>query len=252
MAEQSVTLQPGESKVITFEATPHEARTYQVSVDSLAGSFSARAVPNIELISLTWDAEPPFDTGSQHYLTVTMRNLAPARFTYQLQSYLNNEQKWGTSITLEANQEATIVSPAPFYFTAEGTYTIRIEALYNGQLLDEISSAVAVSAPVVPPFINGQVLIGYVLIDGEWVQIIGSNQWPALLLPAYFKVRNTGNTTASFYVVIGGGSTSAITLVPGGSGFVEGTFWAKPGSCTIVLYGDGSAVQSDVVQVTTY
>ncbi|GAI61292.1 unnamed protein product [marine sediment metagenome] len=31
MAEQSVTLQPGESKVVSFEATPHEARSYQVS-----------------------------------------------------------------------------------------------------------------------------------------------------------------------------------------------------------------------------
>lgn len=41
MAEQSVTLQPGESKVVSFEATPHEARTYQVSVNGLTGSFVA-------------------------------------------------------------------------------------------------------------------------------------------------------------------------------------------------------------------
>lgn len=41
MAEQSVTLQPGEGKVVSFEATPHEARTYQVSVDGLTGSFNA-------------------------------------------------------------------------------------------------------------------------------------------------------------------------------------------------------------------
>ncbi|GAI61248.1 unnamed protein product, partial [marine sediment metagenome] len=41
MAEQSVTLEPGESKVVSFEATPHEAKVYQVSVDGLTGSFEA-------------------------------------------------------------------------------------------------------------------------------------------------------------------------------------------------------------------
>ena len=41
MAEQTVELQSGESKEVTFEATPHEAKTYQVSVDGLTGSFTA-------------------------------------------------------------------------------------------------------------------------------------------------------------------------------------------------------------------
>ena len=49
MAEQAVELAPGESKVVTFEATPHEAKTYQVSVDVLSGSFVAVvAVTEIE------------------------------------------------------------------------------------------------------------------------------------------------------------------------------------------------------------
>jgi len=43
MAEQSVTLNPGESRVVSFEAIPHEARTYQVVVDGLSGSFVAIA-----------------------------------------------------------------------------------------------------------------------------------------------------------------------------------------------------------------
>lgn len=42
MAEQTVTLQPGESKQVSFEAIPHEARTFQVSVDGLAGTFVAQ------------------------------------------------------------------------------------------------------------------------------------------------------------------------------------------------------------------
>lgn len=45
MAEQSVTLQPGESKAVSFEATPHEVRTYHVAVDGLSGSFTVVEAP---------------------------------------------------------------------------------------------------------------------------------------------------------------------------------------------------------------
>ncbi|HUV56679.1 MAG TPA: hypothetical protein VMV84_05535 [Dehalococcoidales bacterium] len=41
MAEQVVTLNPGESKVVSFEAVPSVAKTYSVSVDGLTGSFVA-------------------------------------------------------------------------------------------------------------------------------------------------------------------------------------------------------------------
>lgn len=41
MGEQIVTLDPGESAVVSFEATPTEARVYHVTVDGLEGSFEA-------------------------------------------------------------------------------------------------------------------------------------------------------------------------------------------------------------------
>lgn len=50
MAEQSVTLQPGESKVVSFEATPTLAKVYQVSVDGLNGSFRAIEVPAAKFV----------------------------------------------------------------------------------------------------------------------------------------------------------------------------------------------------------
>lgn len=37
-------LAPGESKQVSFEAIPHEAKVYQVSVDGLIGSFKAIGV----------------------------------------------------------------------------------------------------------------------------------------------------------------------------------------------------------------
>jgi len=45
MAEQTVVLQPGESKQVSFEVTPAVAKTYSVSVDGLTGSFIATEVP---------------------------------------------------------------------------------------------------------------------------------------------------------------------------------------------------------------
>jgi len=45
MAQKSVTLNPGESTEVAFEVTPMVAKTYQVSVDGLYGSFVATTVP---------------------------------------------------------------------------------------------------------------------------------------------------------------------------------------------------------------
>ena len=54
MATKMVTLEPGESKAVTFEVTPTELGMYLVSVDGLTGSFSVVEVPvtNIQLSDL--------------------------------------------------------------------------------------------------------------------------------------------------------------------------------------------------------
>jgi len=64
MAEQQITLNPGESKQVSFEATPHEARTYQVSVDGLKGSFTAVAAPAVEITRIT--VNPTELTSAKH------------------------------------------------------------------------------------------------------------------------------------------------------------------------------------------
>lgn len=45
MAEQAVELAPGESKQVSFEAVPGKAKTYNVSVNGLTGSFRAIEMP---------------------------------------------------------------------------------------------------------------------------------------------------------------------------------------------------------------
>ncbi len=52
MAEQTIELAPGESREVTFEAVPQQAKTYSVSVDGLSGSFIATKVPTTVAISL--------------------------------------------------------------------------------------------------------------------------------------------------------------------------------------------------------
>lgn len=45
VAEQTVSLAPGESKSVSFEVTPDVAKTYSVSVDGLYGTFLATEMP---------------------------------------------------------------------------------------------------------------------------------------------------------------------------------------------------------------
>lgn len=68
MAEQSITLNPGESKTVSFEVIPAEARTYQVSVNGLSGSFSAVGAPpdvpeGFEISSLSFTPETTYIGG---------------------------------------------------------------------------------------------------------------------------------------------------------------------------------------------
>lgn len=54
MAEQVVELAAGESKVVSFEAIPDEAKTYQVVVDGLTGSFRAIVIPPALSVDSFW------------------------------------------------------------------------------------------------------------------------------------------------------------------------------------------------------
>ena len=45
MAQQTVTLAPGESKTVSFQVTPTVAKTYSVNVDGLYGTFRATTAP---------------------------------------------------------------------------------------------------------------------------------------------------------------------------------------------------------------
>lgn len=56
MAEQTIELAPGESREVTFEAVPQQAKTYHVSVNGLSGSFTAIKVPTT--VTISWKDSP--------------------------------------------------------------------------------------------------------------------------------------------------------------------------------------------------
>ena len=75
MAEQSLTLAPGESKSISFTVTPTVAKTYSVSVDGLSGSFRVTEAPvaDIRVENLTIEPEQVY-VGEKVTISVTATN----------------------------------------------------------------------------------------------------------------------------------------------------------------------------------
>ena len=75
VAEQTVSLQPGESKTVSFEVTPAVAKTYSVSVDGLTGSFKATtaAVADIRVENLVI-SPTEVNVGEKVLISVTATN----------------------------------------------------------------------------------------------------------------------------------------------------------------------------------
>ena len=66
MGQETVTLAPGESTVVSFDVTPSEAGIYHVTVDSLEGTFTVLP-PAFAWISPTGYIDPQNDWGKYPY-----------------------------------------------------------------------------------------------------------------------------------------------------------------------------------------
>ena len=85
MAEQSVTLQPGESKTVSFAVTPSEVKDYSVTVDGLTGSFRATEAPVADIRVENLTIEPSEVTvGQTVTINVTAKNYGSAAGTKQI------------------------------------------------------------------------------------------------------------------------------------------------------------------------
>jgi len=75
VAEQSVTLAPGEQKTVSFEVTPDAVRTYNVSVNGLTGTFRATAEPVADIRAENLIIDPSEVTvGQKVTISVTAKN----------------------------------------------------------------------------------------------------------------------------------------------------------------------------------
>lgn len=79
VAERSVTLQPGESKPVSFEVTPTEAKSYSVSVNGLTGTFKAVTVPVADIRVENLEISPAeVMVGEKVTITCTAKNYGTA------------------------------------------------------------------------------------------------------------------------------------------------------------------------------
>lgn len=90
---KAVTLSPGQSQQVSFQVTPQVARIYNVNVDGLAGTFSARSPtppPEEVPFSVTiigTDSPAPAGETITTYIRVT--NLGDRKSNYKLMEYMD-------------------------------------------------------------------------------------------------------------------------------------------------------------------
>jgi hypothetical protein len=153
MAQQIITLNPGESKIVSFTVTPNEAKTYTVSVDGLGGTFVAlpKGLPEVpeEFCVDTITAEPSVvSLGNEVKIHVQywLPNGVDVRpyigKTYQMHCTIDGE-------TLTASTGPIPYFPADIYFA----YTPQSVGTYTATVLDK-SVSFEVRAEVPGPFYN--------------------------------------------------------------------------------------------------
>ncbi len=84
VSKQTVELGPGESKQVSFSATPKEANTYQVSVDGLTGSFTATKAAKVgEFTVRIINYDEILNNAAKTGLTPKWYAQIPSSITYQ-------------------------------------------------------------------------------------------------------------------------------------------------------------------------
>ena len=83
--KKTVTLNPGESKVVSFTFTPTVAKGYGVSVDGLTGSFIALPAPEAEFVVSNLVIDPTqVYIGEQVSISVIVTNIGTATGSYEV------------------------------------------------------------------------------------------------------------------------------------------------------------------------
>jgi len=153
MADQTITLAPGGGRLVTFEAIPHEARTYQVAVNGLNGSFVATLPPldgRFVIAYAWWEGLPSQILASNEW---------PASTSIITRWKVENTGIVTTQFRVEFMGQSGSISLNPgesgdieFIITTgdPGSYSYAASLYANGVLVDSFALQVVTTVPLLP------------------------------------------------------------------------------------------------------
>ena len=153
MAQQIITLNPGESEIASFTVTPNEAKTYTVSVDGLGGTFVVlpKGLPEVpeEFCVDTINAEPS---------VVVLGNEVKIHVQYWLPNGVDVRPYIGKTYqmhcTIDGETLTASTGPIPYFpATIDFAYTPQSIGTYTATVLDK-SVSFEVRAEVVGAYYN--------------------------------------------------------------------------------------------------
>lgn len=104
---KSLTLQPGESKALSFKATPSTDKTYQVSVDGQSGSFRASAAPASDIRAEGLDISPvEVYVGEEVTISTSVTNYGEVSGSYTVK--LSGDFTGSQSLTLQPGESKLV------------------------------------------------------------------------------------------------------------------------------------------------
>jgi len=143
MAE--VTLQPGESKIVSFEVVTQAAKTYRVQVDGLEGTFTARAkiLPFTYTFSCTKGVCPSAIAYGIAQMSATIKNNNSVPVTQNIKvmwaRYSRTYAKWVGATGFVATRENSIcdlrpckINPFPLTLNPGATFNFSYAGYCSG------------------------------------------------------------------------------------------------------------------------
>ena len=222
MAQQIITLNPGESEIASFTVIPNEAKTYTVSVDGLGGTFVVlpKGLPEVpeEFCVDTITAEPS---------VVVLGNEVKIHVQYWLPNGVDVRPYIGKTYqmhcTIDGETLTASTGPIPYFpATIDFAYTPQSIGTYTATVLDK-SVSFEVRAEVVGAYYNPyggyeiyssiDELANYINNNrlGETTDCFQGNCWWIQNCPycdyslkaGYYYARNPSDTLKNVYGVLG-------------------------------------------------
>lgn len=200
MVEQIVELEPSESRVVTFEIVPMEARSYQVLVNGLSDNFRAIALPTLDgrfVIAYAWWE------GLPSRIQILSTAEWPANAAILTSWKVENTGNVAAEFRVEFMGQSGSVSlnPAESGFIeisvstdGPGSYTPTVNLYANETLVDSftISLTTVSLVPRKPDYLNGA-LVGDILYYSNGIWSKTRSWYYNMRSLALFPIKNTGS-----------------------------------------------------------